>query len=76
MTFYKSLRMMFCNKKVFLNILPGPVESSAQEEATDPGSGLKITDLPPEILESIFAYLHPGDLMFLELWSNGLQIGT
>jgi hypothetical protein len=24
-------------------------------------SGLSITDLPPELLENIFSYLHPGD---------------
>ena len=51
--------------KGYIWILTGPGGCAADpEEATEPGSGLKITDLPPEILENIFAFLHPGNLTF------------
>ena len=51
--------------KGYIWILTGPGGCAADpEEATEPGSGLKLTDLPPEILENIFAFLHPGNLTF------------
>jgi hypothetical protein len=38
----------------------GAVSKSDEEGPLELISGLRMTDLPPEILENIFSYLHPG----------------